>query len=179
MQLSKMLFLLAALFTTTFAFSQEKINIVKVGGSLLGIDVDYYSGAGLSVEHQLRRKTTLGFNVYYNTASSLAFAGDPVKNRETFLTIEPEFRYYTQAATHGFYLGLAPALLLARSTAFGIVDDRLSETFFAVSLKTGYQFSITPHFHLQFGGGIGLLSTITDAEGIIRYDVSLLLGYQF
>ncbi|MCY7327794.1 MAG: DUF3575 domain-containing protein [Saprospiraceae bacterium] len=179
MQFSKTLLFLVALLSAGSVFAQEKINIVKVGGSLLGIDVDYYGGAGFSIEHQLRQKTTLGFNVDYNSTSSKSADGSMQEDRETFLTIEPEFRFYKHSATQGFYVGLAPSLLLARSTLYGIVDDRLSEAFFAVALKTGYQFPITPRLHLQFGGGIGLLSTLSDIdEGILHYRVNLMLGYR-
>lgn len=172
-----------ALFSASSVYSQEKINILKVGGNLLGLfsegDDESYGGAGLSIEHQLGSKTTLGFNVGLNTKKSEASDGNfNLKARVTLITIEPEFRFYPKSATNGFYIGIAPALTIISSKISGDITASDSESFFGGGLKTGYQFPLTSRLHLQIGGGFAVLLPKEDTDGFGRYDVNLMLGFQ-
>jgi len=172
------------LFSAFTASAQEKINIVKIGGNLVGLfndnDSENYWGGALSLEHQLRRRTSLVFGVAFNTDKSTASDGTiTLTARESILTFEPEFRFYTKAVTEGFYLGISPALRVLKVKISGAVNLEDSSTRVSMGLTTGYQLNLGKAVHLQIGGGFGMILPDDDNDPTGLYNLNLLVGYQF
>lgn len=177
--------LLCALLLSTMSVSaQEKINLVKIGGHLVGLfndsDSETYWGGALSLEHQLRRRTSLVFSAAYNSRKETASDGViTVSGRATIVTFEPEFRFYPKASTEGFYLGFAPGLRLLKVKISGAINLEDSATRVSAGLTTGYQLLLGKALHLQFGGGFGMILPDDDDEPTGIYNLNILLGYQF
>ncbi len=175
------------LFALLLGFTQiqaQNVNIIKLGGSLLGLSSDgeseTYLGGGLSIEHQINTKSSLVLNANLNTKEeSLSDGVNKYSFRLNVTTIEPEFRYYPKAATDGFYVGGAVALHLLNYKITGAVTGDDSDTEFGAGLTTGYQFLLAKSLHLQIGGGAGLIFPKEDTDAIFRYNFNLMLGYQF
>ncbi len=171
---------------TLQASAQDKINIIKAGGNLLsllyGEDGDNsFGGGSVALEHQLNNKATLVLGANFNAKEeSSGNNGFPVTHRFTVLTFEPEIRWYPKVATDGFYLGLAPSVLIMKNKisggAISITDD---QTHLGAGLKLGYQFSLARALMLQFGTGVGLVFGNSEADGALQVNLNLLLGYKF
>ena len=175
------------LFALLLGFTQiqaQNVTLIKLGGSLLGLTSDgegeTYLGGGLSIEHQVGNKTSLVLNANLNTKSQSFSDGlNSYDFRLNVTTIEPEFRFYTKAATNGFYLGVAPALFLLKYKISGSIRGEESDTEFGAGLTTGYQFLLAKSLHLQIGGGAGLILPSDDSDAVFKYNLNLMLGYQF
>ena len=184
MRTIKSIVLFALLFGVTQVQAQDKITMIKLGGNLLGLssngDGETYLGGGLSIEQQLARKTSLGLNIDFNTKSSSYSAGlTTLDARLSITTIEPEFRFYPKAATDGFYVGGALALHLLKAKISGSISADGSDTQFGAGLVTGYQFVLAKALHLQIGGGLGYILPKDDSDGALKYNLNLMLGFQF
>lgn len=175
------------LFVSILCFSnlhaQEKITLFKVGGNLLGLsdgDTETYGGAGLSIEHQLKRRTTLVLNGFFNTQKSSYSDGTlTLDARVNVTTFEPEFRFYPKAATDGYYVGGALAMHLIKAKISGLVSASDTDTQFGVGVVTGYQFALAKALHVQLGGGFGVILPNEDTDPLLRFNLNVMLGYQF
>lgn len=188
MNLIKTCFVAGLLACSLAVSAQGKINLVKAGGNLLFLldegqeeDVQTLGGASLAFEHQLNNHFSLVIGANYNgREESVSFSGFTLTTRQTVFTVDPEFRWYPKAATEGFYLGIAPELYLFKykfsGTAFTGTDD---ETRLGASLKTGYQFALTPALKLQVGTGFGLVLESEDTGATAIAHLNVLIGYQF
>lgn len=180
----RILTLTLALLSAYSAAAQGQFNILKLGGNLEGLfdgnDSESYWGGAISLEHQLKRRTTLGFDFAYNSKKSSASDGTiTVEGRASILTIQPEFRFYPHAAGDGFYVGFAPALRILKVKITGVIQVEDSSTRGSVGLTTGYQFALSNALRLQFGGGIGFILPNENDEPTGTFNLNLLLGYQF
>ncbi len=180
----KILTLTLALLSVYSAAAQGQFNIFKLGGNMEGLfsegNSESYWGGALSLEHQLKRRTTLGFGFAYNTKKSSASDGTiTVEGRASIITIQPEFRFYPHAAGDGFYVGFAPALRIFKVKITGAIQLEDSSTRGSVGLTTGYQLALSNALRLQFGGGIGFVLPNENDEPTGTYNFNVLLGYQF
>lgn len=166
------------------ASAQDKTNVMKAGGNLLsllyGEDGDHrYGGVSVALEHQLNNKTTLVFGANFNAKEETAGNIKSTK-RFTVLTFEPELRWYPKAATDGFYLGIAPSVLIQKNKITNpiiIVTD--NQTHLGAGIKLGYQFLLTSALMLQFGTGAGLVFPNSETDGSLQVNLNALTGYQF
>ena len=167
--------------TSLTSSAQGGLNVLKVGGNLLQIlsdnESETYGGGGLSLEHTLKKKSSLCINLDFNTKKVEASDGfNTIEDRVSITTIEPEFRFYTQEPLNGFYIGFAPAVHILKDKVSGTISGNDSETRFGLGAKAGYQFAISK-VRLQFGGGVGGFFPKEGEHFTGRYNLNLLLGF--
>ncbi len=174
------------LFYANVNFAQSaKTNILKLGGSIFTITEEGESeslfGGSLALEHQLKSKSSLLLALEYNAKSeSLSDGGLEFETKLSILTFEPEYRWYSKAATDGFFLGIAPSIhIIGAKIKLGTSEVSDDETRFGAGVKTGYQIKLTPKLNLQFLAGGGLILPGGDTDAVWKFNFNLLAGYQF